>query len=217
MKSRLHLPLWVIALIALCCAVEVTLTIAPFLGYGAARSFALIFGGFWSVVFWQGQGAYPGQPVLMFLSYGLLHGGLLHLAMNMISMAAVARELARFASPARMALIYLVSQIAAAGLFAILAPTSGPMVGASGALFGLVGALIAQAGKWRVGRSMSLRPIWRAVLVVGGLNVALTFLVPAIAWQAHLGGLLAGLLIGLMLPVKLRNQAAGRRLDSDLS
>lgn len=201
MKLHPKLPLWAIILISLCCLTEIVLTIATLIGYGLARSFAMIAGGFWSPVLWHAQGVYPGQPVAMFFSYGLLHGGLIHLAMNMLSLVAVTRELSRFTSTASMALIYLVSQVAAAALFAILAPDSGPMVGASGAVFGMAGALIVLAGKWRIARSMSLRPIWRAVLMIGGLNIALTFLVPSIAWQAHLGGLLAGFVMGLVLPV----------------
>lgn len=203
MTSQLKLPRWIVALIVICCVIEFALTLAPVLGYGIARTTIIFGAGFWSPVLWEWQGVYPGQPALMFLSYGVLHGGLAHLAMNMISLAAVARELARFVRPWTMLLIYLICQIAAAGLFAVMAPTSGPMVGASGAIFGIAGALIGQAAKWRLGRARSLWPIWRALLIIGGLNIALTLLVPAIAWQAHLGGAVAGLLMGLLLPVRL--------------
>lgn len=201
-RQNPSLPRGIAALIVLCCVIEVGLLAATVLGYPAARQAAYITGGFWSPVMWSGYGVYPGQPALMFLSYGLLHGGLLHLAMNMISMLAVVRELGRFVTPWRTALIYLVCQIAAAGLFAVMDPQGGPMVGASGAIFGLAGALIAQALLWRRGRGLPLRPIWRAVLVIGGLNVALTVLVPSIAWQAHLGGALAGLVLGFVLPAR---------------
>lgn len=194
-------PRWTIALIVLCILIEAGLQIATFLGYPAIRPAINIIGGFWSPVMWAGQGIYPLQPVVMFISYGLLHAGIMHLAMNMLSLAAIARELARFVGPARMALIYLVSQLAAALLFGLMAPGGGPMVGASGAIFGLAGGLIGQAIVWRRGRGLSMRPIWRAVLVIGGLNLALTVLMPSIAWEAHLGGALAGLLIGLALPV----------------
>lgn len=212
MKLPTTLPRWVIILIAVCCVIEAALTIAPIVGFGAARSIALVYGGFWSVALWYGQGVYPGQPVVMFFTYGLLHGGLFHLAMNMLSLAAITQELSRLTTSVRIALIYLVSQIAAAGLFALLAPTGGPMVGASGAIFGLAGALIALAGKWRLRQSLSLRPILRAVLMIGGLNIALTFFVPSIAWQAHLGGLLAGFLMGLVLsPVHIAAMRVSQR------
>lgn len=163
--------------------------------------------GFWSELLHGGTAIYPGQPAVMFVTYGLLHAGLIHLGMNMLSLVAVARELGRFVGPWKMALIYLVSQFAAAALFGAMAPHGGPMVGASGAIFGLAGALIGQAIAWRLGRGMSMQPVWRAVLVIGGLNLALTVLMPTIAWEAHLGGALAGLALGLILPVT-RDRAA---------
>lgn len=195
------LPRWIVALIAVCVVIEAAMQLAVLLGYPLAERVAFMAGGFWSPVFHEGQGIFPGQPLLMFLTYGLLHAGLLHLAMNMISLAAVARELARFVTPLRMALIYVVSQLAAALLFALMAPAAGPMIGASGAIFGLAGALIGQAFRWRRGRGLTMQPIWKAVLIIGGLNVALTVLLPSIAWQAHLGGTLAGLAMGLVLPL----------------
>ena len=135
----------------------------------------------------------------MFVSYGLLHGGLLHLGMNMISLAVVARELARLMPPAVMLMIYLISQIAAAGLFALMAPAAGPMVGASGAVFGLAGALVGLVALRRSRRGQPMGPLWRAVANIVLLNLGLTLLVPAIAWQAHLGGALAGLAMGLWI------------------
>lgn len=196
------LPRGTTTLIAICCLIEAGLLLAGLLGYPATRQGAYMLGAFWSPLLWSGHGLYPGQPALMFLTYGLLHGGLAHLAMNMISLVAVARELGRFLPARRIALIYLISQIAAAALFAVMVPSGGPMVGASGAIFGLAGALIGQALRWRRGRGLSLQPIWRAVLLIGALNVALTLLVPSIAWQAHLGGALAGLLLGLAMPTR---------------
>ncbi|RMC35535.1 rhomboid family intramembrane serine protease [Paracoccus alkanivorans] len=199
---RPRLPFWMTSLILLCCLIEAVLSLAPMFGYGVLRPMANMTGGFWSPLLSRGGGLYPGQPLLMFLTYGLLHGGLMHLAMNMISLAAVGRELARFMRPWPLFVVYLVSQIAAGLLFALMSPAPGPMVGASGAIFGLAGALFGQAIKWRRVRGMSMWPIWRAVLIVGGLNIALTLLVPQIAWQAHLGGIIAGFALGLLWPLR---------------
>lgn len=201
--DRPALPLWVRILIALCCVVEAALWINPDVGLGVPlRTAANVVGAFWAPVLETGQELYQGQTIAMFLTYGLLHGGLAHLGMNMFSLAAVGAELARFLSPVRMAFVYLASQIVAALAYALISATSAPMVGASGAIFGLAGALIAQAVKWRRHNAMSMRPIWRAVLIIGGLNLALTFAVPNIAWQAHLGGVLAGFALGFILPLR---------------
>lgn len=199
MKSNPTLPRWITVLIVLCCLIEAALIIAPMLGYGAARSMVYILGGFWSVAL-TGGGVYPAQPYLMFLTYGLLHGGLMHLVMNMLSLAVVGRELSRFLGAWMMGLVYLLTQIAAAALFAVMVPPGEPMVGASGAIFGIAGALIAQAYKWRRNEGRPMKPMVRAVLITGALNIGITFLVPTIAWQAHLGGLIAGLILGLILP-----------------
>ncbi|WP_410217695.1 rhomboid family intramembrane serine protease [Paracoccus sp. (in: a-proteobacteria)] len=191
------LPVWARTLVILCCVIEACLLLADLLGYPVARQAALMLGGFWSMLFWDGPGLYPAQRVAMFISYGLLHANLLHLAMNMISLAAVARELNRMVGAGRMAATYLASQIGGAILFAVMQPQAGPMIGASGAVFGLAGALVGYAGITLRRRRKPMTPLIRAVALILGLNIALTLLMPAIAWEAHLGGAVVGLLMGL--------------------
>lgn len=216
------LPRWIIILIALCCFIQVGFMLADLFNYGVklqinrqtnffwTRNFTVNLPiddvvikllGFWSVLLHGGQSIFPGQWLIMFFSYGLLHAGLMHITMNMLSLIALARELGRFVTGCQMALIYFVSQIGAAGVFAVMAPNAGPMVGASGAIFGLAGALIGQAILWRRGHGLSMRPVWRAVAIIGGLNVAMTLLMPTIAWEAHLGGAIVGFLMGLVIPL----------------
>lgn len=193
---RPRLPLWVKAVIVLCCAIQAAVIAADLVGYPIVRQAALILGGFWSPVLWAGHGVFPGHVLTMFLTYGFLHAGLLHLGMNMLSLVALARELDRLIGARRMALVYAVTQLAAALLFAVMTPNGGPMIGASGAIFGLAGALIGFAAVtgWR--RRRPLGQLWRGVAMMVVLNVALTVLMPSIAWEAHLGGALAGLLMG---------------------
>lgn len=194
-----RLPLWVIVVIGLCCMIEAAFQIAALAGQPAARQAGQIVAGFWSPVLWHGYGIYPGQPAVMFLTYGLLHGGLLHLAMNMVSLAVVARELGPLIGAWRMALVYLLGQIAAAALFGLMAPDAGPMVGASGAIFALAAALIGYAAVVGHSRRRPMGRMWRSVATIVGLNVALTLAVPDIAWQAHLGGALVGAVMGIAM------------------
>lgn len=191
-----RLPLWVKAVIVLCCAMQGLAIAADLMGWPIVRQAVTFLGGFWSAILWAGHGIFPGHPLTMFVTYGFLHGGLLHLGMNMVSLVVLARELNRLIGARRMALIYAVTQGAAALLFAVMAPDGGPMVGASGAIFGLAGALVGFAAVtgWR--RRRPLGQLWRGVGLMVGLNVALTLLMPAIAWEAHLGGTVAGLLMG---------------------
>lgn len=198
-QGPLHLPLWLRVVIVLCCLTEAALLAGPLVGFGGARSAAFILGGFWSPLLEGVPGLYPGQAWVMFLSYGLLHAGLLHLAMNLISLAAVGRELGRLIGPGQMALVYLASQIGAALVFAAMQPGAGPMVGASGAVFGLAGALVGHAAITLRRRRRSMTPLVRAVGLILGLNIALTLLMPSIAWEAHLGGAATGLILGVIM------------------
>jgi membrane associated rhomboid family serine protease len=205
--ARSQLPRWVTGLIVVCCLVEAALQLAILAGYPSARQAVFMLAGFWSPLIHDGYGLYPGQPLLMFLTYGLLHSGPMHLAMNMISLAFVARELHRLIGPGLMALIYLASQIAAAALFAVMQPAAGPMIGASGAVFGVAGALIGYAAIVGHRRRRPMGQMWRSVGLILALNVAITVLVPSIAWQAHLGGAAMGAAIGIGLAL-----AAARRV-----
>jgi len=76
-----------------------------------------------------------------------------------------------------------------------------PVVGASGAVFGLFGALIIV--NHRLGQSI------QGILVFIGINAVLGFTIPNVAWQGHLGGLVTGVALGLVLaaPVHKRRTA----------
>ena len=65
-------------------------------------------------------------------------------------------------------------------------------------VFGLAGALVGYAAITLRRRHRPMSPLVRAVALILGLNVALTLLMPSIAWQAHLGGGVAGLVLGLI-------------------
>lgn len=216
--TRPLLPLWVKVVIGLCCGIEALLLLSDLLNWRLTfvvprqsgilsyfpqqrigipiRQMVDYLFGFWSAQVHAGHGLYPGQPAAMFATYGFLHAGPVHLGMNMLSLVAIARELNRLIGAARMALVYAVTQVAAALLFAVMTPQGGPMIGASGAIFGLAGALIGFAAVtgWR--RRRPLGQLWRGVAMMVVLNVALTVLMPSIAWEAHLGGTLAGLALG---------------------
>ena len=69
-----------------------------------------------------------------------------------------------------------------------------PALGASGAIFGLFGAWIAFS--LRIRNTPAGAAQLKSMLVLLGINLVLPFFVPGIGWQAHLGGLAAGLLIG---------------------
>ncbi|MDQ1486877.1 MAG: hypothetical protein QOJ62_2570, partial [Actinomycetota bacterium] len=84
----------------------------------------------------------------------------------------------------RFVTLYLLSGLAGSVVAYLLAPANQPSLGASGAVFGLFGALFVLGRRLR----FDMGPMATTI----GLNLVITFLVPGISWQAHIGGLVAG-------------------------
>lgn len=139
----------------------------------------------------------PAQFWTSFVTHALLHGGLLHLFMNTAIFLALGSMLATGLGTARFLLLFLASVIGGALLFALISNTNGPLVGASGALFGFIGALKRWEWRWIAVTGAPARRFWGTILGLAAINVvlALTFQGAEIAWEAHLGGFIAGWLI----------------------
>ena len=143
----------------------------------------------------------PFQFWTSFVTHSLLHGGLLHLLMNTAIFLSLGSLLARGLGTQRFLALFLVSAIGGALLFALVSDTHGPLVGASGALFGFIGALKRWEWRWLAVSGASPRRFWGTILGLAAINVvlSLTFQGAEIAWQAHLGGFIAGWLIAPVL------------------
>lgn len=125
------------------------------------------------------------------ITSAFLHGGLLHIGVNMISLWNLGRFIEFAMGSWRMLLVYMVSLVAAGLGVVYLSPPMTPTLGASGAIFGLFGALFAIG--FKLGKpGMDLVRANTGILV---LNLIITFTVPAISWQAHLAGLLSGFVL----------------------
>ena len=192
-RNRPSVPPVFLAVIALCVAVQLLSLAAPRLD-----KWLLLHGALWPPLLDGVRPMFPGQQVTMFLTYGFLHGGLLHLGMNMLALYVLARSLSQAMSGGAMVGLYALSQVAAGVAQLWLSDSPLPVVGASGAIFGLAGAEIAIAARILLARGGSLRPLAGPVAQFVALNVALTLAVPNIAWQAHLGGALAGMVMGAL-------------------
>lgn len=125
-------------------------------------------------------------------SGAFLHAGVLHLVMNMLLLWFLSQELEPALGRGRFVLLYVVALLGGSFGVLLVSPLS-PTVGASGAVFGLMGALVvfqlrARQNPWQTG--------------LGGLifiNLVLTFLIPGISIGGHVGGLLAGAACGAFL------------------
>lgn len=114
-------------------------------------------------------------------------GFLLHIVFNMYALWILGRSLEPILGRARYLALYLLSAVGGSVGLLLIAPIDTAVVGASGAIFGLFGALFVIQRQ----RGGSVRQI--IVLII--INGALGFIVPGIAWQAHLGGLVTGALV----------------------
>ena len=198
------MPLVFVLIIATCATVELALTGAALAGWPAVRLGAFAYGGFYPQMLDDWPGLFPGQRVTMFATYGFLHAGLLHLGMNMVALAQLLRELARIMTAHAMLAVYAVSQVGAGLAQGVLAPNGPVMVGASGAIFGLAGALLARGYVATRRRRLAMGPLAQSALTLLVLNVALALLVPQIAWQAHVGGAATGAVLGIAQAVLTR-------------
>ncbi|HTW83156.1 MAG TPA: rhomboid family intramembrane serine protease [Candidatus Sulfotelmatobacter sp.] len=134
-----------------------------------------------------------------------LHVNLLHIGVNMIALFQVGTIVEMLFGRVRYALLYVLAMLGS-GLLVVFATPDLPTVGASGAIFGLFGALLA-AGL-RLGPRGRL--LIRNVIPVIVLNLVITFTVPSISWAAHVGGLVTGFVAGFllfMLPSRARSNA----------
>lgn len=190
--SRPPVPRAFMAIILACVAIQL-LMLVP-----AWDEWAMLHGALWPQLFQDIRPMFPGQQATMFLTYGFLHGGLLHLGMNMLALYVLARSLGIAMSGGAMVVLYFVAQVVAGIVQLALSDSPYPVVGASGAIFGLVGAELAIAARLLLGKGGSLRPLAGPVLQFVLLNAALTLAMPNIAWQAHLGGAVAGLFMGAL-------------------
>ena len=126
------------------------------------------------------------------LTAGFLHDGLFHILVNMLSLYWVGIVLEPAIGSVNFAAVYFASLLA--GSFgALLFTPSAPSVGASGAIFGIFGALIVVAHRRGI-------PIWQSGLgFVLVLNLIISISFRGISIGAHLGGLIAGLIAGWLV------------------
>jgi membrane associated rhomboid family serine protease len=110
--------------------------------------------------------------------------GIFHIAFNMWALIVVGPAIERLLGRVRYLAVYLISALGGSVLFYLIARPEAVGLGASGAIFGLFGAWFVLARRLRLDARM--------VIGLIAINLVISFTVSGIAWQAHVGGLIAG-------------------------
>lgn len=151
-------------------------------------------GAFWPGLLQDWHPNYGAQPWIMFLTYSVLHISPWHMLGNALALIWLGPQVIDHIGRSGFWVVWIVSTIAGAASFALLSVGTTPMVGASGSVFGLMGAVVmlTYLSPGRIGVACSIT----------GSLVALHFITLVVedelpAWQPHLGGYLAGALLAL--------------------
>lgn len=140
------------------------------------------------------------------LTSAFLHGSFLHIAFNMYVLFFLGPTLERILGHTRFLILYLLAALGGSVASYWFSEIDTVSVGASGAIFGLMGALIV-AGR-------RLRYDITQVVILLGINVVIGFISPSVDWRAHFGGLVAGAIVAAIMVfppkrVRLPIQIAG--------
>jgi membrane associated rhomboid family serine protease len=121
------------------------------------------------------------------MSAAFLHENVLHIGTNMLALYFVGPPVERSLGRARYIVLYLLAALGGSVASYMWGPPNVLGVGASGAIFGVFGALLIITR--RIGADIS------GILVLIGINLALSFSIPGIDWRAHIGGLIVGSIV----------------------
>ena len=133
----------------------------------------------------------------------ILHGSIMHLLLNCYCLYVLGSQIESFLGKVKYFVIYLFSGIIGS-LFSIIFGGSVASIGASGAIFGLMGALLYFGYFYRVYLGNVVKS---QIIPMILLNLGVGFLVSGIDNAAHIGGLIAGLLVTMALGVKDKTSA----------
>lgn len=126
-----------------------------------------------------------------------IHAGIIHLLCNMYSLYIIGSQLETFIGKARFIFVYIISAIS--GSLMSLIFTAGASVGASGAIFGLLGSLLYFGYHYRIYLGSVLK---NQIIPIIILNILLGFMLPGVDNAAHIGGLIGGYLATVSVGIK---------------
>ncbi|RRI00910.1 rhomboid family intramembrane serine protease [Mesorhizobium tamadayense] len=204
-----NLPPVVLAAIAICAIVFLLQQYV----LNETQQMTLLYDGAFIPVLYTGQYGLDWFLLTRPFTYAFMHGGFAHIAINMVWLAAFGSPLANRFGATRFAVFYAVTGLAAVALFWTMHPYGEmPLVGASGSISGMMGAA-ARYG-FRIDRSssraafageplpiaivlrsrgvMTFLGVWMVINLATGLLGLAPGIDGQIAWEAHIGGFVAG-------------------------
>ncbi|WP_223166612.1 rhomboid family intramembrane serine protease [Nonomuraea sp. SYSU D8015] len=131
------------------------------------------------------------------ITAAFVHGGVFHILFNSWALYVVGPYLERAFGHVRYVALYVISALGGSTLGLWLDPLNQPTVGASGAIFGLFGAVFV------VGRRLNMDV--RGIAVLIAINLVITFLVSGISWTGHIGGLITGSVLAAAMAYAPKN------------
>jgi membrane associated rhomboid family serine protease len=139
-----------------------------------------------------------GGEYYRLITSAFMHYGIMHLLFNMWALYVIGPPLEAWLGRLRFGALYGLSALGGSVLVYLLAPIGAATAGASGAIFGLFGATFV------VAKRLNLDMKWLVAIIAA--NLILTFTVPSISWQGHIGGLVIGALVAAVFAYAPREQ-----------
>jgi rhomboid protease GluP len=138
------------------------------------------------------------------ITSAFLHSGFVHLALNMLSLYFLGSFAEVTFGRGRFLALYLTSGIAGGLAYLYFGSFNAPAVGASGAIFGLLGGVFGFA--IRRGTFSTRNPVISQLLLLTAINLFLGATIPGVSNTAHIGGLLGGLVFGYLMAPTVYSQ-----------
>lgn len=151
------------------------------------------------------NGHYNTYELYRLITSMFLHNGIAHLLLNMYALYILGPQLESFFGKFKFAIIYLISGIAGNLLSLLFISSNTVSVGASGAIFGLMGAMLYFGYHYRVYLGTVIKSQIIPIIV---LNLLFGFMLDGINNFAHIGGLVGGILISMAVGVKYKSQTS---------
>jgi membrane associated rhomboid family serine protease len=175
-------------LIAINTLVFIITTIRPSIGDSLALTKPFINSNYWTI-----------------LTAMFVHANFLHIFGNMLTLYFFGMFCLQLIDDKWFWVVYFIGGIFGNILYLLIGPTNSAVVGASGAIFAIGGIIAMMRPTQKVLLYFIIpMPLWVAI----GIAFVLTVFIPGVAWQAHLGGLIVGLIAGFFFRQRERQRLA---------